>query len=155
MLYLQVFNCAPLNPSDGNSYLQVVFEVCSVTSAGTQRTLIIPAIVGLAVYTAGYPAFVAALLWKHRELIMEDQLLRAKGVGNDRLTNPHAYDFRKRWGRLYYQFKPDAFYWTLAILLRKFAIVLVIVLFNRDASFQMAACLMVLMCAYGLQVRAR
>jgi hypothetical protein len=36
---------------------------------------------------------------------MEDQLLRAKGTGNDELTNPNAYRFRKSFGRSYYQFK--------------------------------------------------
>ena len=36
---------------------------------------------------------------------MEDQLLRAKNTGNDLLTNPNAYRFRRSFGRTYYQFK--------------------------------------------------
>ena len=36
---------------------------------------------------------------------MEDQLLRAKGTGNDMLSNPNAYRFRRSYGRTYYQFK--------------------------------------------------
>ena len=123
-----MFNCAPTTPPDGNEYLQVVHEVCDVGKpGGTQRKLIIPAIVGLVVYTVGYPALVALVLARNRELVMEDQLLRAKGVGNDRLTNPHAYEFRKRWGGLYYQFKPDAYFWIVLIVLRKFLIALVTV----------------------------
>ena len=47
---------------------------------------------------------------------MTDQLLRAKGSGTDRLSNPVAYDFRRRYGRSYYQFKPDyAYFWVLLI----------------------------------------
>ena len=42
------------------------------------------------VYTIGYPVLLAIHWWRNRELIMEDQLLRAKGVGWDRLTNPNA-----------------------------------------------------------------
>lgn len=31
-----------------------------------------------------------------RGAVMEDQLLRAKSVGDTRVTNPHCYDIRKR-----------------------------------------------------------
>jgi hypothetical protein len=41
--------------------------------------------------------------WRNREAVMTDQLLRAKGSGTDRLTNPVAYDFRRRYGRSYYR----------------------------------------------------
>jgi hypothetical protein len=30
------------------------------------------------VYVAGYPILLAAIIWRNRELMMEDQLLRAK-----------------------------------------------------------------------------
>lgn len=43
------------------------------------------------------------ILWRNREAVMTDQLLRAKGSGTDRLTNPVAYDFRRRYGRSYYR----------------------------------------------------
>ena len=81
--------------------------------------------------TAGYPAFIAWMLWRSRERIMEDQLLRAKGAGSDRLTNPHAYELRKSFSRVYYQFKPDYVFWSLAILLRKFFIAFVTVMVSR------------------------
>ena len=84
---------------------------------------------------------------------MEDQLLRAKGAGHDRLTNPHAYDLRKRFSRVYFQFKPDFVFWSLVILLRKFCIALVSLMFNRNASFQLAACIIVLFMAYTFHVR--
>jgi hypothetical protein len=151
---LDVFNCTPTMPPDGYTYLQVVFERCKVPG-GTQMTLLPFAVAGLAVYTAGYPAFVGYTLWKNRELVMEDQLLRAKGVGNDRLTNPHAYEFRKQYGRSYFQFKPDLCLWILAIILRKFFIALTAVIFNKNPSFQMAACLLVMFVAYSAQMMNR
>jgi hypothetical protein len=82
-----------------------VFEQCGIPG-GTQMTLMPWSIIGFVCYTFGYPAFLAFTIWRNRELIMEDQLLRAKCVGNDRLTNPHAYDLRKRYARSYYQFRP-------------------------------------------------
>jgi len=152
---LAVFDCAPTFPADGGNqyYLAAVpGEVCGDTG-GVWGKIIAPSIVGLIVYTAGYPLAVLALLVRNRELVMEDQLLRAKGVGNDRLTNPHAYEFRKRYSTLYASFRPDVFYWVGIILARKLLVVLVPVLFDHSASFQMAAVLLVLMVAYGLHVR--
>jgi len=105
---LDVFDCTPTSPPDGFTYLKVVFERCGVPG-GTQLTLLPAALAGLGAYTLGYPAYIARALWRNRELIMEDQLLRAKGVGNDLLTNPHAFDLRRTLGRSYFQFKPRFF----------------------------------------------
>jgi hypothetical protein len=85
-------------------HLQAVAEPCGVPG-GVQLTLMPWAVIGLIVYSAGYPTFVFINLYRNRELAMEDQLLRAKGTGNDELTNPNAYRFRKAFGRSYYQFK--------------------------------------------------
>jgi hypothetical protein len=151
---LDVFNCAPLTPDDGKLYLQVVFEPCNL-AGGTQLTLLPYAIGGLAVYVCGYPAFIGYTIYKNRELCMEDQILRAKGVGNDKLTNPHAFELRNTYGRSYFQFKPDWCLWILAILLRKLCIALTAVIFSRNSSFQMAACLLVMFLAYAAQVQLR
>ena len=86
---LDVFNCAPTDPPDGHEYLEVVFEPC--WEAGSiQMTLLPFAILALLGYTIGYPAVVWLALWKNKFKIMEDQLLRAKGMGNTRLQNPNA-----------------------------------------------------------------
>jgi hypothetical protein len=149
---IEVFNCAPTTPPDGKLYLTAVFEECTTPISGTQATLMLPAILGLAAYTVGYPAFVARNLYLHRELVMEDQLLRAKGTGNDRLSNPHALEFRNMYGRSYFQFKPDWCMWILAILARKLCISITAV-FNKNAAFQMAACLLIMFVAYAAQVQ--
>jgi hypothetical protein len=120
---------------------------------GIQVTLMPWAVIALLAYTFGYPAFLAQLFYRKRELIMEDQLLRAKGVGDDRLTNPHALSFRKRFSRTYYQFKPTLFYWVLAIILRKFFIAFTSLMFRQNSAFQLAAALLVMFLAYAAQVR--
>ena len=120
---LDVFNCAPTVPPDGNTYLQAVpLEKCGVPG-GVQMTLLPVAIAGIMLYSVGYPLALGWKLYANRELIMEDQLLRAKGTGEDRLTNPHAYEFRKMFSRAYFQFRPDYCLWIVMILTRKFCIV--------------------------------
>jgi len=75
---------------------------------GTQLRLLPFALVALLIYVLGYPIILALLFWRKRELMMEDQILRAKGMGDDPLTNPHALDVRRTFGRIYYAFKPSA-----------------------------------------------
>ena len=151
---LDVFNCAPTIPDDGKTYLQVVFEDCALPG-GVRQTMWPIALIALLGYTFGYPAFLCHKLWTHRVLAMEDQLLRAKGVGNDLLTNPHALPFRQTYGRSYYQFKPEWGLWVLAILARKLCIAFSAIMFNRSVNFQMAACLLIVFLAYAAQVQVR
>jgi len=162
---VDVFNCVPTNPPDGNLYLSASFERCTTdfnifwTSPypdfikdTSQAKLYFPALIGVIVIMFGYPLTLTYILHKNRELLMEDQLLRAKGVGNDKLTNPNALYFRKKFGRSYFQFKPEWYAWILAILTRKCAIA-VTALFNKSASFQMATCLLIIFSAYTAQVQ--
>ena len=86
---------------------------------------------------------------------MLDQLLKAKGTGDDKLTNPVAYELRMTFGRSYFQFKPDYCFWILAIICRKFFIAITAVVFAKNSSFQMAACLMVMFLAYSAQMMFR
>jgi hypothetical protein len=131
-------------------YMVSVFERCGVPG-GIQLALLPGAVAALIVYVILYPGFIGAVLYKNRELVMEDQLLRAKRVGDDRLTNPHAFWLRRVFGRLYYQFKPTTIYWILAILLRKFCIALASLIFTQNQTFQLAAILLVLFIAYTAQ----
>jgi hypothetical protein len=151
---LDVFNCAPTSPPDGKLYLQVVFEACDAPD-GVHLTFWPLALAGLLLYTVGYPAYLVRVLWRNREVAMEDQLLRAKGVGNDKLSNPRALWLRQMYGRSYYQFKPEWPLWIVAIILRKFAVAATAVVFNRSVNFQMAACLLIMFLAYAAQVQNR
>ena len=150
-----VFNCTPRFPPDGRFYLSVANnEQCGVPG-GTQVTLLPSAVAGLIVYSFGYPAFVLYVLYTNKEKAMLDQLLRAKGVGDDRLTNPIAFELRQTYGRSYFQFKPDFCFWILAIILRKFFISITAVVFGKNGAFQMAACLLVMFLAYSAQMMFR
>jgi len=152
---LDIFNCIPTSPPDGNLYLSVTFEKCTNPVSGSQAALFAPALVGLCVYSFAYPFYVASNLYRKRELVMEDQLLRAKGTGNDPLSNPNAFMVRRTFGRTYYQFKPQWYLWVQAILLRKLCIAATSVIFSVDPSFQMAACLLIMFLAFSAQVQVR
>ena len=151
---LDVFNCAPTDPPDGKTYLEVVFEECGVPG-GLQMRLLPFAIIGLVAYTIGYPALVGLLLYKNRYKIMEDQLLRAQDRGATRLENPNAYSVRKRYHKLYYHFKPDYWYWLLVVILRKFLIAFTSLMFNKNPAFQLSVALLVMFGCYAAQVRNR
>ena len=152
---LDIFNCVPTDPPDGKLYLEVVFEPCG-KSGGIQMRLLPYAIVGLLVYVIGYPLYVARVLQGHKWEIMEDQLLRAMGTGTSRLSNPHAYDVRKVYEKLYHAFKPDfAWWWMLVLLLRKLLMAATRNMFSKNAGFQMSLALLVMFVAYALQVRFR
>jgi len=149
---LDIFNCSPTDPPDGHEYMEAVFVPCW-EAGGLQMRLFPWALVALVVYTVGYPSLVANILYRNRNLIREDQVLLAKGVGSTRLTNPRSYDIRKRYAKVYYHFVPQYHYWIMAILLRKFMIAFTALMFRKNPSFQLAMALLVLFVAYTLQVR--
>jgi len=149
---LDVFNCVPTEPPDGELYLAAVFEKCNV-KGGTHLTLLPFAIIACLGYTLGYPVAVGFFHYVRRELIMEDQYIRAKGGGDTTLENPHAYVLRRSFSRIYYAFKPEYHWWVLVILFRKFCIAGTSLIFSRNIGFQMAACLLILFLSYVLQVR--
>ena len=66
---------------------------------------------------------------------------------------PSSAAIRKRFSRVYYQFKPDCFMWVEAIILRKFCVAATYILFNKNAAFQLAAALLILFLAYAAQVK--
>lgn len=149
---LDIFNCSPVEPDDGKQYLEVVFEACD-TPGGVYMTLVGPAVIFFCLYSVGYPLFVAFILIKNSDRVKEDQLLRAKDTGNSHATNPTCYAFRKRYHLLYYQYKPDYYYWILVILSRKFLIATSGLLFRRTPVFLLAFALLILFVSYALQVR--
>lgn len=53
---LDIFNCVPTNPPDGQLYLTSVFAPCGVPG-GLQQSLVPWAALGIVVYVIGYPAF--------------------------------------------------------------------------------------------------
>jgi hypothetical protein len=152
---LDIFTCVPSTPPDGNLYLitgGVSTGVCG--APGSASVVLQPlAVFALICYVIGFPALVGALLWRFRERVMEDQLLRANGTGGDALSNPHALAVRECLGRMYFLFKPTRYYWIMVIFARKFALSFIVLVFSINVSFQLAAALVLLFCSYAAQVR--
>ena len=91
--------------------MQAVFVKC-YEPGGLHEELMPYAVIGLFVYSIGFPAIVALILLTHQTEIREDQLLRAHDLGDRPNENVH-YKFRLKFHKLYYQFKPDYYYWML------------------------------------------
>ncbi|KAG3110379.1 hypothetical protein PI125_g10068 [Phytophthora idaei] len=151
---LDVFNCVGTIPSDGKLYMVAIYAQC-FEPGGIHMQLFPYAVLAFVVYSLGYPLFVLLTLSRNRALVMEDQLLRAMQRGTSRRTNPNCWVFRKKFSKLYYQFKPDFWYWMVLIILRKFLLVGIGLLFRQDPVFQLATATFVLFVNYALQVRCR
>ncbi|GMI07720.1 hypothetical protein TrVE_jg4996 [Triparma verrucosa] len=163
MTALEVFNCSvveledPLTGelvSDGKQYMQETNWVCY--EEGSLQVFLIPyAIVGLGIYSVGYPLFTAwALLTPEMaRKSREDQILRAQDLGYTRKTNPHCYEHRLKYGKLYYYYKPKCWYWTLVVLAKKFSIASISLLFRANATFQMCMIVLCIFIAAVFQVK--
>ncbi|KAG1692009.1 hypothetical protein DVH05_025987 [Phytophthora capsici] len=151
---LDVFNCVGTIPSDGKLYMVAIYTQC-FEPGGIHMQLFPFAVLAFVVYSIGYPLFVLLTLSRNRALVMEDQLLRAMQRGTSRRTNPNCWVFRKKFSKLYYQFKPDYWYWMILIILRKFLLAGIGLLFRQDPVFQLATATFVLFVNYALQVRCR
>ena len=111
------------------------------------------AFITLGVYVLGFPGFVIYKLWRNRLLVQEDQLLRAQWLGDQRIENKHAYSFRKRYKRLYKNFKPEYWYWIIIQIARKFILAFTSLMFIRNPGFQMSIVLLTVFVAYTVQVK--
>jgi len=156
---LDVFNCGKVvsetGVSDGKWYMNSEpSEVCY--EEGSMQAMLQPwAIITTLVYSLGYPLLIIYLLFKpdHRKLIRQDQLLRACGTGDTPDNNPFCFNFRKRYGRLYYNFKPIYWYWIILTILRKFCIVSAALIFRDNPTFQLCVILLIMFGAYVVQTK--
>ncbi|GLE01990.1 hypothetical protein PINS_up010828 [Pythium insidiosum] len=151
---LEVFNCVESIPPDGHRYMVALHTKC-FTRGGVHLALFPWAVLSFIVYSMGYPLFVFRTLAKNKALVQEDQLLRAMRRGTSRRTNPNCWEFRKKFAKLYYQFKPRFWYWMVVIIARKFLIACIGLLFRQYPTFQLACVMLVLFINYAFQVRNR
>ena len=86
-------------------------------------------------YGIGLPMLFAAILWKYRGAIAADQQLRAKGEGETTLTNPHI-SVRRRYRKLYEDYKPEFKYWRLVLILRKLCLAIIGILMTGNPELQ-------------------
>ena len=150
-----VMTCVPADPPDGQTYMtagSAAMEPCG-KPGGTQAKLLPWAISALIVYVLGYPVALAVFFFLKREVVMLDQLLRAKGVGDDPLTNPYALVTRRTMSRAYYAFKPDYYWWAILVILRKLCITCTFVMFAQTPAFQLAASILIVFLCYAAQVK--
>jgi hypothetical protein len=75
---------------------------------------------------------------QNRQLCIEDQLLRALGTGDNKVSNPKAYQMRRMFQRMYYNYKPGKTLWIIVIIGRKMGIAITSLLFVKNPGFQMA-----------------
>jgi hypothetical protein len=163
---LEVFNCSvveledPLTGeivSDGKQYMSETNWVC-YEEGSLQMSLVPYACVGLAVYTVGYPAFCAFVLMnaENARLARGDQILRADDEGFEKpQSREHRpmWEFRMRYGKLYYYFKPSKWYWVLVVLFRKFSIATISLMFRANATFQMCMIVLAIFLSAVVQVK--
>ena len=157
---LDIFNCNPSTPSDGYLYTEFTSTKCEgglckcYIPGSLQSMLVTPAALFIALYTVGFPLFIGCIIYKHRDSIMEDQVLRAHDLlssatkGSDK-----AHEVRKRYHKMYYHFKPQKIYWILVIISRKLGIAVAGLMLRQNPGFQLAVCLCILFICYVAQVK--
>jgi len=74
-----------------------------------------------------------------------------QGEGEKR-SSP-TYQFRKKYHKMYYHFRPGKWYWIMVIIGRKGLLAVTALMFRSTPSFQLAMALLVMFVAYALQVR--
>ena len=111
---------------------------CSQSDA-TYATMSRLGAVSVAVYGVGLPVTFAYFLWKHRDAITADQQLRVKGEGETSLTNPNI-SIRRRFRKLYEDYKPEYKYWKLVLIARKLCLAIIGILLTGNAALQVDIC---------------
>ncbi len=107
---------------------------CSPTN-GTYVRMRLVASLSLALYGLGLPVVFAYFLYRHRAKIDLDQQLRVKGEGETSLTNPNIH-IRRRFRKLYEDYKPEYKYWKLVLIARKLALAITGILMYGNPSLQ-------------------
>lgn len=146
-LSLSVFDCSL--GTDGVAILDADPSVKCWTREGDHAILVPAGIVTLVVYGLGIPAVILGVFVSHRTAIRADQDLFAVGAGGSRATNPF-FEVRKRYRKLYKDFRPQFYYWRLVLLTRKFVLALTMILFNELPLFQATLSVTVLFLSYVL-----
>eukprot|EP00947_MAST-08B_sp_MAST-8B-sp1_P003749 g3749.t1 len=91
----------------------------------------------------------------NKQVVKGDQVLRLLGVGSCREDNPKFYEFRKRYYKIYYRFKPRYYYYASVILMRKAVIVMITVFMYHNATLQAASALMLMFLSFSIHLRSK
>ena len=157
---LDVFNCSPADPPDydksGKMIQYMAWNISIVCNVpGGSHLFLLPfAAVALAIYVVGLPFGGLLFLYRNKEKVKYDQILRSALSGDDKATNPH-YLMRNSFKAIYMNYRPGSWYWEFVVCCRKFLIAFCSLMFRATPSFQLAMALLVLFIAYVLQVRTQ
>lgn len=153
---LAVFNCQPAVPvSDGHKYMVAVGPnggVC-YEEGSLQQALEPWAILAFIFYIVGFPAYVGYILYTNRDKITFSQVMRAAGIDMGKNERQELIRFKSVYYKLYFQFKPQYFYWVFLILLRKMALSVSAIIFRENIVFLVSVYILVLFASYTIQVR--
>lgn len=154
---MEVFNCQPTEPPDGEEYMVAVGTASGLCyEQGTMQQDLEPyAYLSLVAFSIGYPVLIAICLYYNRNVAVLDQLRKASGQDEDAF-NDCVYSnktFLDVFRRSFQQFKPQCYMWILIILARKFFLSISAVLFRENMVFLLSFYLLVLFAAYALHLR--
>lgn len=147
---LGIFHC--VKGSNGSPVLSIEPSVVCYEPGGVHEMLLPWAIVGTVLYAVGIPLAFGYLLFHYRAQVRADQELKIRGEGSIPESNPNI-NVRKRFRKLYEDYKPHMFAWKMALLFRKLLIVAISILLGKNAVLQGALSIAVLFTAYYLQQR--
>jgi hypothetical protein len=102
-------------------------------------------------FVVGFPATLALVMWRYKEVIAEDQLLRAVGTGDNRRTNPNAYWMRQSLGSIYKAYKPGRELFVVVLFIRRGIVAVLMLLFTRNTVLQLVAVAITVAMAGSLQ----
>jgi hypothetical protein len=98
-------------------------------SVGSYARLRAVAALSVVLYVLGLPIALTAFMARTWRKVQQDQRLRERGEGDSQLTNPH-FHFRRRFRKVYEDYRPAHAYWKVVVLLRKLCLGRVVVLGN-------------------------
>jgi len=156
---MDVFNCSPGDPPDDPANPTLFMDmapdqICYTAGnwdTGLHTKLIPWAYACVLAYGLAFPVFIWFKFGNYKEVIFEDQVLFAQDRGRSLSTNRH-FAFRKRYAKLYKNYKPDKWYWVIVILVKKLGLCFTALMFKRNPTFQLSVAVMILFWATTMQL---
>ena len=144
--------CRVGNPSTSASYRLDLRASLDVSTCACYRVVLVVVRCSACADGLGVPAYFFYTLTRYSDEMRRDIMLWQRGLGDSAATNTD-YWIRRRYSRLYIDYKPQVHWWRLVLIVRKGCLVTVSVLFSHNPTFQAAAVLACLLVAYTLHVR--
>ena len=99
------------------------------------------------VYSIGFIVLLYRILFRNKQLILHDQIIRAYMTIKPEFkynTRFDVVDIGKRYSRLYFRFHPDYYWWSLVVLGRKLLICLAALFYTKNPSLQFSLVLLIM-----------